>query len=65
MAMKLAAVGLIGENATEEAGRSEVYPKDSIDQHQRNCEPVIKNEPIKYPSLLEQVQTTINVAIEE
>ena len=48
--MKLAAVGFMGENATEETGRSDIYSKDSINQHQENCEPAIRNKPVKYPS---------------
>ena len=65
VAVELAAVGLMEENATKEAGKLEVQPKDLIDQSLGNCKPVIRNEPVRYPSPLQQFQTTMNIAIEE
>ena len=53
------------EDTTEEAERSEVQPKDSIDQHQGKWEPATRNEPIRYLSPQGQVWTTTNGATEE
>ena len=65
VAVKLAAVDPMGEDATEQFGRLELQSKDSIGQLQGNCEAVIRIKPIKYPSPLEQIQTTINIATEK
>ena len=65
VAVELAAIGPMGEDATEQAGRSEVYPKDYINQHQGNCKPALRNELTRYLSPWEPVQTTKNGATEE
>ena len=65
VAAEVAAIGPTGEDATEEARRSEAQAKDSINHNQGNCEPVIKSKPIRHPNTLEQVQTTTNIATEE
>ena len=50
MAMELVAIGPIEENTTEKAGKSEVYPKDSINQNRGNCKPAIRNKLVRHPS---------------